>query len=193
MLFRSGNKVSDPVAPYNDGRNYYYNVSNECLAFTNKYSDVTDVTQKKSDAYWPFLRMGDIVLIYAEAKCELNAGVSDEAIAALNMVRERSNARLAVTAGNGAITSKTELRSTIFEERAKELSLEGDRRWDLIRWGIYVDVMNSIIGINKDGTQSNYDEAGVNKYREPRHLLYPLPSSEVSTNTSINSNNPGWN
>ncbi|MCD8044665.1 MAG: RagB/SusD family nutrient uptake outer membrane protein [Tannerellaceae bacterium] len=186
----NGNKVADPVAPYNDGRNYYYNVSSECLAFTNKYADVTDVTQKKSDAYWPFLRMADIILIYAEAQCELNQ--QTEAIQALNKVRNRSNARPATTTGSGAITTKTELRSAIFEERAKELSLEGDRRWDLIRWGIYLEVMNSIGGTNQDGSSSNYDEAGVNKHREQRHLLYPLPSSEVSTNEAINSNNPGW-
>lgn len=80
----------------------------------------------------------------------------------------------------------------IFEERAKELALEGDRRWDLIRWGIYVEVMNSISGINKDGSQTHYDEAGVNKHREQRHLLFPLPSDEVSTNEAIDSNNPGW-
>lgn len=188
----NGNKVAEPVAPFNDGRSYYYNVSSECLAFTNKYADVTDVTQKKSDAYWPFLRMADIVLIYAEAQCELNEGVSGEAINALNLVRNRSNARPATTVGDGAIMSKTALRSAIFEERAKELSLEGDRRWDLIRWGLYLDVMNSIGGTNQDGTPSNYDEAGVNKHREMRHLLYPLPSSEVSTNEAIDTNNPGW-
>lgn len=188
----NGNYVAEPEAPYNDGRNYYFNVSNECLAFTNKYADVTDATQKKSDAYWPFLRLADIVLIYAEAKCELDNGVSSEAISALNRVRIRSNATLASSSGDGAIASKQALRSAIFEERAKELALEGDRRWDLIRWGIYVEVMNSIGGINKDGSQTHYDEAGVNKHREQRHLLFPLPSDEVSTNEAIDSNNPGW-
>ncbi len=188
----NGNYVQEPEAPYNDGRNYYFNVSNECLAFTNKYADVTDVTQKKADAYWPFLRLADIVLIYAEAKCELGNGVSTDAINALNEIRNRSNATPASTSGDGAITTKQALRSAIFEERAKELTLEGDRRWDLIRWGIYLDVMNSISGINKDGSTTHYDEAGVNKHREQRHLLFPLPSDEVSTNDAIDSNNPGW-
>ena len=82
----------------------------------------------------------------------------------------------AVTSGNGAIDSKVALRSAIFEERAKELALEGDRRWDLIRWGLYLDVMNSIGGTNEDGTKTNYDEASVNKHREAKHLLFPIPS-----------------
>ena len=131
-------------------------------------------------------------MIYAEAKCELSDGVSPEAISALNEIRSRSNATLAVTSGDGAIQNKEELRSAIFEERAKELTLEGDRRWDLIRWGIYLDVMNSIGGTNKDGSTTHYDEAGVNKHREERHLLFPIPTDEVSTNDAISENNPGW-
>lgn len=189
----NGNKVAEPKAPYNDGVNYIYNTTNECLAFTTKYADITDKTQSRSNAYWPFLRLADVVLIYAEAQCELSSGVSPEAIEALNKVRIRSNAYPAGISGDGAITSKVALRSAIFEERAKELALEGDRRWDLIRWGVYLDVMNSIGGINTDGTTTTYDEAGVNKYRENRHLLFPLPSAEVATNKAIDGNNPGWN
>lgn len=100
--------------------------------------------------------------------------------------------RLSLRAMNGAIDSKVALRSAIFEERAKELALEGDRRWDLIRWGLYLDVMNSIGGTNEDGTKTNYDEASVNKHREAKHLLFPIPSAEISTNDAIDSNNPGW-
>ena len=193
MKDSNGNKVAEPKAPYNDGVNYIYNTTNECLAFTTKYADITDKTQSRSNAYWPFLRFADVVLIYAEAQCELSSGVSPEAIEALNKVRIRSNAYPAGISGDGAITSKVALRSAIFEERAKELALEGDRRWDLIRWGVYLDVMNSIGGINTDGTTTTYDEAGVNKYRENRHLLFPLPSAEVATNKAIDGNNPGWN
>lgn len=188
----NGNKVADPVAPYNDGVQYTFNVSSSTLAYSTKYSDVTDPTVERSDAYWPFLRYADIVLIYAEAMCELGSGVDSEAIKALNAIRTRSNANPAVTSGNGAIDSKVALRSAIFEERAKELALEGDRRWDLIRWGLYLDVMNSIGGTNEDGTKTNYDEASVNKHREAKHLLFPIPSAEISTNDAIDSNNPGW-
>ena len=188
----NGNKVADPVAPYNDGVQYTFNVSSSTLAYSTKYSDVTDPTVERSDAYWPFLRYADIVLIYAEAMCELGSGVDSEAIKALNAIRARSNANPAVTSGNGAIDSKVALRSAIFEERAKELALEGDRRWDLIRWGLYLDVMNSIGGTNEDGTKTNYDEASVNKHRETKHLLFPIPSAEISTNDAIDSNNPGW-
>lgn len=127
-------KVQEPVAPFNDGLTYTNSISSNCLAFTTKYADVTDPTIGRTDAYWPFLRYADIVLIYAEAQCELNDGISQDAIDALNDIRIRSNAKEASVTGDGAIETKVELRSVIFEERAKELAYEGDRRWDLLRW-----------------------------------------------------------
>lgn len=178
----NGNKVADPVAPFNDGLSYGYNMGSECLAFTTKYSDVTDNTTKDQDAPWPFLRYADIVLIYAEAQNEL--GNSSDAISALNLIRSRSNAALAKTTGDGALTTTLAIRSAIFEERAKELACEGDRRWDLLRWGIYLQAMNAIGG---------YDEAGIYKNRTSKHLLYPIPTDEVNANSSITGNNPGWN
>lgn len=184
-----------PVAPFNDGRNYYYTTGSRCLAFTTKYSDVTDPTLDRTDASWPFLRYADVVLIYAEAECELAASLTDAhgaaAIGALNDVRRRSGATEAV-AGENDLNDQVDLRSAIFEERAKEFAMEGIRRWDLIRWGIYLDVMNSVSGTTSTGATSFYDEAGIYKSRESKHLLFPLPSSEVSTNEAITGNNPGW-
>ncbi|WP_235898033.1 RagB/SusD family nutrient uptake outer membrane protein [Heminiphilus faecis] len=52
--------------------------------------------------------------------------------------------------------------------------------------------MNAIGGINSDGSQTRYDENNIYKYRESKHLLWPLPVSEIDSNTSIATNNPGW-
>lgn len=180
----SGNQITPPVAPYDDGLTYVYNKGSECLAFTTKYQDVSDPTVERNEGFFPFLRYADVLLLYAEALTELDGGISQKAIDVLNRVRARSNAVLATTSGNGAITTKVALRSAIFEERAKELALEGDRRWDLIRWGVYLDVMNSIGGA---------DEVGIYKVREERNLLYPIPQKEIISNEYINENNPGWN
>ena len=64
------------------------------------------------------------------------------------------------------------------------MACEGDRRWDLIRWGIYLDAMNAIGG---------FDDSGINKNRTERNLLYPIPADEISANDAIKENNPGWN
>ena len=172
-----GNYVQEPEKQFSDlGYAYQYNTSSECLAFTTKYSDVSDPTQAYPESFWPFLRYADVLLIYAEAENEL--GNMGEAMTYLNMVRQRSNAKLMENPVN-----QENMRSQIIEERAKEFACEADRRWDLIRWGIYLDAMNAI----------GRDDSNINKARTERNLLYPIPTAEINVNDSINSNNPGWN
>ena len=175
----SGNWYGDPSGIYGDGVSYYYSQDAQCLAFTTKYMDVTDDAIDNADANWPFLRYADILLIFAEAENEL--GNATSALSHLNQVRERSQAELATEA---QLNSQQKRRSAILEERAKEFACEGDRRWDLVRWGIYLDAMNAIGGT---------DDSGVLKSRTDRCLLFPIPAQELNTNKAITSNNPGWN
>lgn len=174
-----GNAVpEEQEQQYKDmGFNFQYNTSSECLAFTTKYEDCKNKASDYTDAQWPFLRYADVLLCLSEAYNETDQ--PDEAMKYLNQVRQRSNARLM-----DANPGKNSLRSSIIEERAKELACEGDRRWDLIRWGIYLDAMNAIGG---------FDDAGISKNRTERNLLYPIPADEISANDAIKENNPGWN
>ena len=98
--------------------------------------------------------------------------------------RLRSNAVEGSLTGNNALDTKDKRRSAIIEERAKEFACEADRRWDLLRWGIYLDAMNALGGS---------DDSGINKMRTSRNLLFPIPNAELNTNKSITENNPGWN
>lgn len=177
----NGEWVKAPSGIYADGVNYYYSADAQCLAFTTKYEDVTDPSIDQADANWPFLRLADVILIYAEALNELDK--PGDALIQLNKIRERSNADRASMGGSKALSSKELRRSAILEERAKEFACEADRRWDLIRWGIYLDAMNALGGT---------DDSGVNKSRTSRNLLFPLPQQEINTNSAINGNNPGW-
>ena len=174
-----GNWYGEPSGIYADGISYYYSQDAQCLAFTTKYMDVTNDAIDNADANWPMLRYADVLLICAEAQNEL--GNSADALTLLNKVRQRSNAILGTL---DELDSQVKLRSAIIEERAKEFACEADRRWDLLRWGIYLDAMNAF-----EGT----DDSGVLKSRTERNLLYPLPAQELNTNKAITSNNPGWN
>lgn len=178
-------KVEDKEAPFDDGLTYacpqfdtYY------LAYPTKYVERSDRTITQGDAFWSLLRLADIKLIYAEAYAEVHGTADGKALAALNDVRQRSDATARSLTGQDNVSDIVDFRSSILEERAIELFCEGDRRWDLIRWGVYVEVMSAI-----DGN----DEIGTYKTRQSRHTLFPIPSSEMDTNASITENNPGWN
>ncbi len=175
-------KVLDGEAPYNDGLSYSAASGSTNLAFNTKYFNVTDPTSEYSDAYYSMLRYADVLLLYAEALNEITPG-SSEAKELVYRIRERSLVGADRTDLDEAATCD-DLRSIIVEERAKELSCESDRRWDLIRWSIYLGAMNAINGP---------DESGIAKSRLDKHLLYPIPVSEILANENITENNPGWN
>jgi hypothetical protein len=183
-LDAADNKVADPVPPFNDGRDYRSSIGEQYLAYVTKYIDVTDRSLTRTDAMLPLLRYADVVLIFAEASNEVD-GLNNDALDALNAVRNRSNAtaKWFGASETGGIETKEEFRSAVLEERAMEFALESDRRWDLIRWGIYLGVMNGV------GT---VDEINTIKMRESKHLLYPIPQDEILTNQAISENNPGW-
>jgi len=178
------NKVANKEAPYDDGKFYvcpqfdvYY------LAYPTKYDNRTSTTDTHGDAFWPLLRYADIELLYAEAYAECNGTADGKALDALNRVRTRNNATPYSLTGVVGISDMVDFRSTVLRERSLEMFCEGDRRWDLIRWGVFVQVMSAIGG---------QDEIGVNKMRYERHKLFPIPKSETDANESITENNPGW-
>ncbi len=173
--------VSLKEAPYNDGLSYSAASGSTNLAFTTKYFNVSDRTLEFSDAYFSMLRYADVLLLYAEALTETGANID---LAKELVTRVRARSLPTATIADIASSDPLVLRSVILEERAKELSCEADRRWDLIRWGIYLDAMNAIGGS---------DESGIVKSRQAKHLLYPIPVDEVLANEFINENNPGWN
>ena len=129
------------------------------------------------------MRYAETLLIYAEADNEVNNGPSDLALQVVDELNKRNNSTLSSERNKKTPFTQETFRSYILEERAKEFAAEGIRRTDLIRWGIYLQVMNAI---------GNTDENGVVKRREQKHLLLPLPLNEVNSNPYIETNNPGW-
>lgn len=88
--------------------------------------------------------------------------------------------------------TKDQMRTAIQLERFKELCFEGLRKGDLIRWGVWVQTMNSIgarIKANGGTTFSYGGTPGLNV--TSRHLLFPIPVTEMTTNKAM-TQNPGW-
>ncbi len=80
-----------------------------------------------SDETFLIIRYSDAILLYAEALANI-AGKESQAIAALNVVRDRAGAPLYPSGSKDA-----NLKDAIFIERAKELMGEGSRYFDLVR------------------------------------------------------------
>ncbi len=167
--------AKDPLYGY-DGSETNWGNKEFYYAGLTKFGAVTDNKIDRTDYHYPLIRYADVVLIMAEAENEVSPASAD-AYAALNSIRTRSNASPAPTG-----MSQTQFRSFVFEERGRELALEMERRWDLIRWGIYIDVMNAI----------DVDENNIVKRRETKNLLYPVPIQELNTNKLFGNQNPGW-
>lgn len=138
---------------------------------------------KRTDYNWPYMRYAETLLLYAEADNEVNNGPSSVALEALGKLNARNKSKSVIELNAEKGWTKESFRSYVLEERAKEFAAEGIRRFDLLRWGIYLQTMNALGGT---------DENDVIKRREQKHLLLPLPADEVNTNEFITVNNPGW-
>ncbi|MNI80227.1 SusD family protein [compost metagenome] len=80
----------------------------------------------------------------------------------------------------------------IRDERLREFCFEGTRKHDLIRWGIYVPIMNALgreISVNAPAAHRYGGNAGLNTTE--RNVLFPIPNTELTINKQI-IQNPGW-
>lgn len=79
------------------------------------------------------VRYADVLLMYAEAKIELNQ-IDQSVLDALNAVRDRAYANSSFVNPEITTTNQEELRYKVRNERRAELAFEGRRYMDLIRW-----------------------------------------------------------
>jgi hypothetical protein len=91
------------------------------------------------------LRFADVLLMYAEAKIELNE-IDQSVLDALNKVRARAyGTDYSATTKYPAVitTSQNELRKIVRLERRSELAFECLRYYDIIRWKLAEKVLNN--------------------------------------------------
>lgn len=116
------------------------------------------------------IRYSDIVLMYAEAACEL--GNFTEALAKLEMVRARARGNDSSALPEITTTDQSELRDAIHTERRFELAMEFERYFDLVRWG--------------------EAEAKVTGFIPNKQELFPIPQTQIDASNGILTQNPGY-
>lgn len=147
---------------------------------------------KKSKNYtavnFPILRYSDVLLMIAEAENEVNDAPTQLAYDCLNQVRSRAG--ISTLSG---LTKET-FRNAIKDERAMELCFEYTRRFDLIRWGEYVQDMNALVSRAQSGADWKLGPSNVYTYFQisSAYNYFPIPASEMAVNNQITKNNPGW-
>ena len=133
---------------------------------------------------YPILRYSDVLLMYAEASNELS-GPTQEAYDCVAKVRTRAGI---ATLPMGSY-DKDSFRELVRNERGRELCFESLRRFDLIRWGIYVQEMNKYTEWSADERWSKSTKAAraanMGGYIKPMHVLLPIPAIELGVNKEL--------
>ena len=169
------------VPDFND--TYKYGVP--CMTKHFK-GDISNPSKKKkkeasqSEQDIILLRFAEAYLLRAEAEVELDE--IEAAMQDIDVIRKRSKA---TTLYSGKVTDKVEARSLVLKERALELCQEFNRKFDLLRWGVYLDVMNATQFI----VCGNANRSTI---RTQKNLLYAIPTSEIAANSLIGGNNYGY-
>lgn len=133
------------------------------------------------------IRYADVLLMYAEAKIELNE-LDDSVYDAINRVRTRPTVEMpAITKGK----SQAELRQILRNERTVELAFEGLRLFDMNRWQL-----GSLKGVLAEGIRYKNDAGQwvvfnrnlVRGFRADRDYVWPIPQEEIEVNPNIGQN-----
>ena len=141
---------------------------------------------------WPYFRLAEIYLNYAEAKFELG----DEAKAReyINKVR----ARVGMPAIAATVTGQA-LRDRLYNERRIELAFENHRFFDIRRWKIANVIENRpIYGmdvlLNMTTNVKTYSPVLLlqkNPYQDKMNLL-PVATDEIKKNKGTLEQTTGW-
>ena len=135
---------------------------------------------------FPLMRYADVLLMLSEAYNE--SGQLAKSVSTLNLVRARVNMPgLNSGATWLAVTSKDQMTQRIRDERAMEFPFEGQRFFDLRRWGIAEATLNN------RAVKTIYGTTVLTQKYQSRDNLWPIPQIETERNSELAGHqNPGW-
>jgi hypothetical protein len=166
------------------------------------YTDGSSWTRGYTAINQPLMRFADVLLMAAE--CEIEAGSMETARALVNQIRERASAPASwvkmedgSNAANYVIglyntpwTDKATANAAVRMERKLELSGEGHRLYDLVRWGVAAEVLNAYLAY--DGAKLVLPLGGAT-FTAGKNEYYPIPQSQIDIQgPDVLKQNPGY-
>jgi hypothetical protein len=195
----SNGQVVSKTKTYNPGDSVFYDYrwSETGMNIRKMISNLAGLTNVR----WcgqdiPLMRMSDLYLFLAEALAEQG---KPEALVWVNKVRARPSVNMPPRALGDGRPGDTSLVEIVRHERRVELALEGERLFDLIRWGIVKQVFGNGTKVKRHfysdfltDAGSKYDAPLISKL--PDNVLFPIPQDEIDQNSKIDDSdqNPGW-
>lgn len=149
------------------------------------------------------IRWADVLLMAAE--CEVEVGDLNKARGYVNQVRARAAnpagfvtksgapaAKYVITTYDSPWTDKESARSAVRFERKLELSGEGIRFYDLVRWGVAEKEVNAYLAY-EGGAGRLPNTLGGSKFTAGKHELLPIPQSQIDLlGADVIKQNPGY-
>ena len=139
------------------------------VKWSNLHADgSTQHDQNFSDTDFPLFRLAEIYLTRAEAKYRLNG--SQDGLEDIKYVQGRANRQVLATSVDD---------QTLIDEWCREFFMEGRRRSDLVRFGLFTG--SKYLWSFKGGVEKG---AGTPAYYD----IYPIPYNEIKNNPNMTQN-----
>ena len=157
------------------------------------------------DLNWDIIRYADVLLWKAEALIELDRHA--EALPIINQIRERAKkssyvkdwtnptanaAKYVIDTykdGVNCTWTKEFARKALRHERKIEFAMEGDRFFDLVRWGVAADVMNEYFAAER----MHRPYMGEATFTHGKDEYLPIPSAQIELSHGLYQQNPFYN
>ena len=150
---------------------------------------------------YPYMRVAELYLSYAEADFEYDGTLSDYGYECLNKIRSRCGLPTFQESWSkaGGIPTGDKLRDIIRRERSIEFMLEGRRFHDIRRWKIAEECMRptpKAWNIEGDTAEKFYKLGSMKEndtriFSSPKHYWLAIPNSQLNINGKL-VQNPGY-
>ncbi|MEO8110262.1 MAG: RagB/SusD family nutrient uptake outer membrane protein [Ginsengibacter sp.] len=187
--------------PYIPIKNNFRYAGGDFAKYSDNYAQYYLLT---SGVNVSIIRFADVLLWAAE--CEVEVGSLDKARTLINYVRQRArdgryvevvyddiggyvaSANYYVDLYNAPFAGQPEARKAVRFERRLELALEGQRFFDLVRWGIAGDYINTYLQTEKGRLPADLTDVS---FTPNKNEYFPIPQVEIDLNSNMKQN-PGY-